>query len=339
MCHEYVGVIHIHTTASDGCGTFEEVVASGKKAGLDFLIITDHDVLQHKEKEGWYGRLLVLVGEEISPPKAHYLALNIQRAIPPSSNPQSYIDEVNRQKGFGFITHPYHKERRLPFLPPHPWEDFPMYSFFQGIEIWSLMYDWVKKVNFLTLPYYLLFPIRHLSGPPPRLLKEWDRLCKKEKIVGIAGLDVHGNKVFPFSIFSYTFTFRTLRTHIWCKKLTGNFSQDKESVYRALKEGNSFFALDIIGDSKGFLFTTEMGDLPGSVVKLRKPMYLRFFSPLKANFRFIHNGKILKKIFGKRGELKIEKGGVYRLEGYLKNKPWLFTNPFWIEDEDFHFKK
>ncbi len=330
MFREYVGVIHLHTTASDGWGDFEKVVRCAQRAKLDFLIITDHDVLTHRDREGWYDNLLVLVGEEISPPRAHYLALNIKEPIPPSSDPQVYIEEVNKQGGFGFVVHPYHKEAKFPFLPPHPWEDFPRYQGFQGIEIWSFMYDWVKKANYLNLPYFMLFPLRQLTGPPPRLLREWDALTQRRKVVGIGGLDTHGNSLFPIPVLSYLFTFRALRVHIWSDKWEGKFDRDAKKVYRALREGHSFVALDLLGDSRGFGFFTSRGEIPGCEVKLNNSLRFQIRSPLNARFHLLRNGKILRRIWGKHATLKVEEEGVYRVEGYIRGKPWLFTNPIWV---------
>src|SRR6185437_2262756 len=55
--------------------------------------------------------------------------------------------------------------------------------------------------------------------------------------------------------------------------LTGDFQSDRRLVYRAIRNGNLFFALDILGDSDGFRFSAVqgshsgiMGDtLPGNV--------------------------------------------------------------------------
>ena len=42
--NERVGVIHVHTRASDGSGTVAEVMAAAEKANLSFIAITDHNV-------------------------------------------------------------------------------------------------------------------------------------------------------------------------------------------------------------------------------------------------------------------------------------------------------
>ena len=42
--YERIGVVHIHTRASDGSGTVAEVMSAAEKANLSFIAITDHNV-------------------------------------------------------------------------------------------------------------------------------------------------------------------------------------------------------------------------------------------------------------------------------------------------------
>jgi len=37
--HEYVGNVHMHTTYSDGTGTFDDLVAAAHHAHLDFIYV------------------------------------------------------------------------------------------------------------------------------------------------------------------------------------------------------------------------------------------------------------------------------------------------------------
>ena len=45
-----------------------EIIDAAQMAGLDFLILTDHNTLQAREEgwEGWHDDLLVVVGQEIT---------------------------------------------------------------------------------------------------------------------------------------------------------------------------------------------------------------------------------------------------------------------------------
>ncbi|MCD5401032.1 PHP domain-containing protein, partial [candidate division NPL-UPA2 bacterium] len=140
---DYKGVIHVHSRYSDGSGNLKKIVGAANRAGLDYLIITDHNTLRHKEEgaEGWHKGILVLVGQEISPRTSHYLALGIEKPINPKGRDvQGYIDEVKEQGGLGFIAHPDSQGKRSLPLKKRPWTAWEAKNF-TGIELWSYMYD------------------------------------------------------------------------------------------------------------------------------------------------------------------------------------------------------
>ena len=66
--HEYVGIIHIHSTYSDGSQSIQEIAKVARDLSLDFLMFTDHNTLQAKRDrlEGWHSGVLVMVGYEIN---------------------------------------------------------------------------------------------------------------------------------------------------------------------------------------------------------------------------------------------------------------------------------
>ncbi len=102
---QYCGAIHIHSLFSDGTGDLKTIVKAAKKAGLDWVIITDHNTME--AEEGIFDGVYVIRGEEISPhSENHYLALGINEVIEPCDNPQVYVDKVRKLGGFGFSAHP-----------------------------------------------------------------------------------------------------------------------------------------------------------------------------------------------------------------------------------------
>ncbi|HQE98760.1 MAG TPA: PHP domain-containing protein, partial [Anaerolineae bacterium] len=60
---EYAGNLHIHSVYSDGSGRHAEIAEAAAAAGLNFVIVTDHNV-RVEGLEGYYGRVLLLIGEE-----------------------------------------------------------------------------------------------------------------------------------------------------------------------------------------------------------------------------------------------------------------------------------
>ena len=46
--HELLVNLHMHTTYSDGSGSHQDIANAGLDAGLDAVIVTDHNVLDRK---------------------------------------------------------------------------------------------------------------------------------------------------------------------------------------------------------------------------------------------------------------------------------------------------
>ena len=124
--HEYVGVIHIHSTYSDGSRPIPEIAKIASEVDLDFLMFTDHNTLQSKRDglEGWYDGVLVVIGYEINDAddQNHYLAFNLDEELPQSLTPLEYVNEVNRHGGYGIIAHPDEKRSAMKKYPPYPWK-------------------------------------------------------------------------------------------------------------------------------------------------------------------------------------------------------------------------
>lgn len=112
---ELIVALHMHTVYSDGNGTHAELARAGLKAGVDALIITDHNVLV-QDMEGYLQqgkkRLLTLVGEEVHdqtrvPGGNHLLIFGHNRELARfAPKPQQLIDQVRASNALSFIAHP-----------------------------------------------------------------------------------------------------------------------------------------------------------------------------------------------------------------------------------------
>ena len=89
--HEIIVNLHMHTVYSDGHVTHDTIAQAALKAGLDAVIVTDHNVLV-KGPEDYYvdgsRRVLMLVGEEIhdqarDSQKNHLLVFGANRELAP----------------------------------------------------------------------------------------------------------------------------------------------------------------------------------------------------------------------------------------------------------------
>jgi hypothetical protein len=109
----YKGNLHTHTSQSDGAVSPEEMMACYRKAGYDFLALSDHNRLTRvtAAPDG----LLLIPGEEVSAGIAemggefHFVAVNVREPINPREfeTPQAIIDAVRVQGGEVVIAHPF----------------------------------------------------------------------------------------------------------------------------------------------------------------------------------------------------------------------------------------
>jgi hypothetical protein len=345
--HEYSGSIHLHTTASDGAATHEEVARMASQADLDFLIVTDHNVFT-AGIEGWYGGILLLVGEEIHdtkrvPEANHYLALGIKEQVPGDrSIAQQVIDAVGAQGGFGFIAHPFERSPAFTGEPELPWVDWQVTGY-TGLEIWNYMSEFKSYLHNLRRTLFLIFwPQWAIRGPFLETLAKWDELLSHRRTVAIAGTDAHGNpyRLGPLrrAILPYEHCLRAVRTHILSPvPLAGDLEHDRALVYQALRAGSCFVGYDGIGDAKGFRFTAQSGEVKagmGEEISNSGNVEFSIFSPLKADLRLLRDGQVVARHEGKTLNHPTAEPGVYRVEAYrrhlLKSRGWVFTNPIYV---------
>lgn len=336
--YEYRGAVHIHSWYSDGGGGWKQITRAGIKAGLDFLIITDHNhlKLKKKRKEGWFhNRLLVLVGEEVSHSDQHVLALGIERDIPADLPPEASLEAIRRQGGVAIIAHPDGQYRFFLRTRDHRWKAWQT-DRFDGMEIWSYMLDWVEKVKPWNLAAHLFNPDRAIDGPPPQTLQRWDALNTRRRVVGIAGVDAHARGIWPLQVFPYEFLFRRMATYILLKEpLSEDGQKAGRQLMEAIRQGHAYFAYEAGASARGFRFWVQCNGkqlLPGDRMRFAGPARLYVELPKRADFEIVHNGRTLFRANGKRWNMELIRPGVYRVVAYRQAKPWIYSNPVVLED-------
>ena len=298
--HQYKGAIHIHSLTSDGSGDIETISRAAQKAGLSWIIITDHNYFDLKE--GIYNNVYVLKGEEISPKnKNHYLALGIKKQIEPNS-PQVYIDEVREQNGVGFAAHPDESSTRKNDYPPITWDK----SFIpDGVEIWNWFSCWGDKLNsknIFALAFSYLFKHFLVSKAPQKSLEWWDELnAKKQSVVpAIGGVDAHAFKmkkyIIPVTVFPYNVMFKTINNVISLNKpLSEDFKTAKEQILNAIKNGNNVVVNRNLSNAIPEINITNSLKTAhsGEFLNLDKKTYLNVSVNKKALIKVVLNGREL----------------------------------------------
>lgn len=343
--HIYPGALHIHTIYSDGTGSIPEVIAAARDTGLSWIIITDHDTLAGRPYAGWHDGVLVIVGHEITPSRNHFLALNIDHVVDREQPPQDFIDEVYAYGGFGIIAHPdEHVEN--DFKEIYRWEDWTVdgprarNGRVVGLELWNIMSDWGEHLTQRNKYLNFFVPRLGLSGPTPATLHWWDQLnIAGRRTFGVGGVDVHAFKhAVPWGtveVFPYRWMFSTLTNYLLLDTpLDRDAERASHQVYGALVGGRSFFLNRLDGATRTIpLVATRdgaqwhMGDSPS---RQTGPLTLTAEVDHDAYLQLIHNGRVLAKAVRKLRQ-SIDMPGIYRLEGYRGGRPWLYTNPIYVQ--------
>src|SRR3989304_4196235 len=150
--YDYKGVVHLHSTYSDGHGSIEEIMQCANDVGLDFVMLTDHDTMKPRDdgNEKWHGSTLLICGTEITPRNNHYITFGEKRLDNVENlaklAPQEYINAINEQNWIGFIAHPDHEGTKRFGVLSYKWLDWSVDNF-TGISIWDLMGDWQERID------------------------------------------------------------------------------------------------------------------------------------------------------------------------------------------------
>jgi hypothetical protein len=338
------GVVHVHTTLSDGGGTPEEVIASAKAAGLAFVGITDHNNVDAMPFAGYRDGLLVLVGAELSTPAGHVLGVGFDRDPPFRFNGDALaaLEDIRDLGGVAFAAHPFSAREDLRFTGwdlPGPW----------GLELLNSDSEWRRAGPRLLLaaglyqvnPRYALLQI---LNPPGEALARWNVMLARRDVVGLAGADAHSRLPltrkrslrFP----SYEALFNLARDHLLLgQPLSGDAAQDRRAVLDALREGRFYLGLDALAPADRFGFTISGG---GEVASLGDHVAPRAGLVARAGGRVPRGTRLTLLRDGApvaEGQERLEAGvpgpGVYAVEARIDGwaVPWVLTNPIYVFDE------
>jgi len=242
------GSFHVHTVASDGTGTFADVVAAARANGSAWVIVTDHNVIDGPLARVVDG-VLVVSSVEVSTGDGHATALGAYRALTrPERRARTALGTIRALGGTPIAAHPLARKRPYVFL------DDPLLG---GLEVLSADQEFRDALvePGRLLPAALAYPVNPLHAimrllkRPDRTLARWDEMLATRRMAGLCAVDAHGRP-------SYSAMFAALQMHAEVGHApTGDAAADAAALVSALTGGRAFCGIEAIGAAGGFAFT------------------------------------------------------------------------------------
>ena len=258
------GAYHVHSTRSDGAGNKTTIAAAASRAGLHFVILTDHgDGTRRADAPEYLHGVLCIDAVEISTDGGHYVAIDMDQApYPLGGEPSAVVEDVRRLGGFGVAAHPDSPRAELA------WSDWTVPI--DAIEWLSADTEWRDESRGVLARALLGYAIRpgaalaSMLDRPHTTLARWDALSATRPVVGLAAHDAHGGigrgveeggarRAALGGIPSYEGSFRTFSNRVVLDApLTGDAPADARRVLDAIKHGRVFTVVDAVA-TPGFL--------------------------------------------------------------------------------------
>jgi hypothetical protein len=354
------GAYHVHSTASDGTGSLDEIAAAAANAGLQFVILTDHgDATRVSEPPAYRSGVLCIEAVEINTSHGHLVALGSRPSpYPLAGAAVAVLEDVHRLGGIGVAAHPGSPRESLRWSA---W-DVPV----DGLEWLNADSEWrdelLGSLGRLLLTYALRPPaaLTATLDRPEAVLAQWDTAARTRRVVGLAGADAHARLGFPqqtepledgwhVKLPSYETSFNAFSLRVMLDvPLSGDPSRDAAALLGALKAGRTYTVIDGLAAPGAFDFTATSGgavarmgdylDLAGEV-----GLHMRMAAPVDSRLVVLRNGE---ELFDTRQpELHlgvVAEPAVYRIEVYLPRItgdppiPWIVSNPIYVGLRDLH---
>ncbi len=351
--HEYLVNLHMHTTYSDGSGSHADIAQAALRAGIDVVIVTDHNVLV-RGPEGCIAadgrRLLMLVGEEIhdqarDPQKNHLLVFGHDTELAQhAADPQHLVDKVREAGGICFIAHPVDPAAPAVGQTDISWVSWEVEGY-TGIELWNALSEFKARLKSKAHALFYAFNFPHVArGPFEETLQRWDALLRQGKrVAAVGGSDAHAlsASLGPLrrTLFPYEWHFRAVNTHILTPEpFNGEYAHDRALALDALRTGRAFVGYDLPAPTRGFRFTasgTRGTVWMGEEIPLGGGVTFKIRLPLPVGCRLIRNGEIVHT--WEKGDIctyHTSQPGAYRVEARIPylglRRGWIFSNPIYV---------
>lgn len=350
------GAIHVHTTFSDGAAGVEEVAAAAAEAGLDFVVVTDHNPMRPEQRpdDAWYGSVLVIFAEEISTDQGHLLAFDVApHTFRFGPTARQALADIRAAGGWALVAHPTHAREQ--------WTG--AWGGTAGLEVANLASAWSRGTALsgsTALIASLIdrdYAAIQLLGAATHPLELWDAMTRLQSTgnrlprprVAVGAADAHGPIGGRLGVPSYVDTLAVLSTLVWLDEPPNpEARRPARRLLAALRAGRAAVELTAAGDARGFEFTAfaaaaggpaRMGEL---VAAEAGPWTLRVDFEAVGPYKIVllRDGVVVAEGTAAPLELVAAEPGTYRAEIHRPGVapgsatkdalPWVVGNPIYV---------
>lgn len=346
------GAFHVHTRRSDGTGTVDQVAAAAARAGLQFVVFTDHgDATRSPMRPAYRSGVLCLDGVEISTSGGHYVALGLGAApYPLGGAPEDVVEDVARLGGFGVAAHPDSPKDNLAW---QAWEQ-P----FDALEWLNADSEWRDEGKARLALALLTYPIRGRESVAalfdrPNTLQRWDEVAKGRRVLAVAGADAHarlawGAESDPYEggtaieAPSYATSLGAFSLAVVLDQpLSHRADEDAARLLAAVRAGHFHSVIDAFAEPGAFEFTARAGAqavregdvlAPGQDVVVFRA---RSNAPAGSRLILLRDGREVSRVGAGELVYATNRVGAYRVEAWLPGRsdrpmPWAVSNPIFV---------
>jgi predicted metal-dependent phosphoesterase TrpH len=337
------GAYHIHSSRSDGSGTVDQIAAAASRAGLKFVILTDHgDGTRPPDAPSYRHGVLCLDAVEISSAGGHVVALNLQRAseYPLGGETRDVIADIHRMGGWAVAAHPDSPREELRWRAA---------GAVDGIEWLNADSEWRDERPgrlLASLGRLAMRPaesIAALFSRPTRSLARWDAAARMRPVVGLAAVDAHARIDWSgeseprdargWAVPSYQAAFRSVTQAVLLETpLTGRAEEDARQILTAVAHGRTYSVVRAFADPGVLELTAEGGGKRAEMGASldHGPLTFRATTPgvAQATLTLYKDGRPIATGQGSVLAASSEPG-VFRVEASYPGFafPWIVSNP------------
>ena len=270
------GAIHVHSTRSDGTADVETIAAAAARAGLQFVIFTDHgDGLREPDPPRYLDGVLCIDAVEISTENGHVVALGLPESpYPLGGEARDVLEDIARLGGFAIAAHP---ESAKPELQWTAWDIAarrPRVAE-RATASGATSPRWSLARALFTYPGRGTETLASLLDRPASTLERWDNLTRSRRIVGVAGSDAHAriglrsvgepydNNASSLHFPSYEQVFRLFSNALPGTTLNGDAEADSAAVIAAIRAGHVYSTIDALAGPAAMSFTRDERERDG----------------------------------------------------------------------------